>query len=42
MLTFLDVLGECPCIVTGIYNTTVTYIQNVCYTVMRKGFIIHL
>jgi hypothetical protein len=24
-------LGECPCVATGIYNTTVTYIQNVCY-----------
>jgi hypothetical protein len=24
-------LGECPCVATGTYNTTVTYIQNVYY-----------
>jgi hypothetical protein len=35
-------LGECPCVATETYNTTVTYIQNVCYIVMRKCFIIHL
>jgi hypothetical protein len=31
-------LGECPCVATGTYNTTITYIQNMCYTVMRKSF----
>jgi hypothetical protein len=27
----LHILGECPCVATGTYNTTVTYIQNVLY-----------
>jgi hypothetical protein len=34
-------LGECPCVATGTYNIAVTYIQNVCYIVMRKCFIIY-
>jgi hypothetical protein len=28
---FYSLLGECPCVATRTYNTTVTYIQNVCY-----------
>lgn len=28
---FLRLLGQCPCVATGTYNITVTYIQNVCY-----------
>jgi hypothetical protein len=39
---FLGILGECLCVATGTYNTIITYIQNMCYTVMRKGFLIHL
>jgi hypothetical protein len=36
----LYILDECPCVATVTYNTTITYIQNMCYTVMRKCFII--
>jgi hypothetical protein len=37
-ILYIYILGECPCVVTETYNTTITYIQNVCYTVMRKRF----
>jgi hypothetical protein len=40
-LTLFIILGECPCVATGIYNTIITYIQNVCYIVIRKYFIIY-
>jgi hypothetical protein len=36
------ILGEYPYVATGTYNITITYIQNTCFTVTRKDFIIHL
>jgi hypothetical protein len=42
-ITLIYKLAECPCVATGIYNTSILcYIQSVCYTVMRKCFIIKL
>jgi hypothetical protein len=35
-------LDECPCVATEIYNTMITYIQNVFYIVIRKCYIIYL
>jgi hypothetical protein len=38
---FIYLLGGWPCVTTEIYNTTITYVQ-ICCTVMRKCFVIHL